>query len=502
MRRVILFLLLLCVLVPLQAQEPPTPAGALLVWLSEGAEPERKDPALGSQLAAVFPNGVLTTLLEFDKTVIGVTRCSGQSVSPDGRRFAFFAHQPSAGIDGGTLYQMTDFGAPVVVATIHRAACGLNGFSYSPDSTRLAYINYQDVRDDSEFINGTLTIRDTEELLELAKIERASALAWNDTELLALQFFTNADGQADEAVLSSWDGTATRELTSVLAAQNCRFTGGQLSPAGAEKIVMVMGERCRGGDGRTRWQVYVVDRASGSATLAQSAPQDGGAFVSTQTYNILAVNDGATALFTAADGVSRDTAAVYQLDMATLAAPTPLVDRAGIFRRYTPLRYTLGEIAPAVLSPNRQFWAIVSALPDKSELVVLDFAALDAPIRIPMQRSSDSVRAMGFTADGSALIYVAGGSAGADNALFRLDLTTGVEQRLTRGQFANAMAVRADGAAALLQYRRTEEAQSRAYIDLVLVNPDGAQQDLLGGVVLDEQGFFKNVRFAVPLTWR
>lgn len=502
MRRAILFLLLLCVFVPLHAQEPPSPAGALLVWLSEGAEPERKDPAKGSQLAAVFPNGVLTTLLEFDNTMIGLTRCSGQPVSPDGRRFAFFAHQPSAGVDSGVLYQMTDFGAPVVVANIHRAGCGLNGFAYSPDSSRMAYINYQNVRDDSEFITGTLTIRDTEELQEVTKIERAAALAWNGIELLALQFFTNADGLADEAVISLWNGTATRELTSVLAAQNCRFTGGQLSPAGDDTVVMVMGERCRGGDGRTRWQFYVIDRVSGTATLAHSAPQEGGAFVSTQTYNILTINDGATTLFTAADGVSRDTAAVYQVDMSTLAAPTPLINRAGIFRRYTPLRYAPGDIAPAVISPDRRFWAIVSALPDKSELVVLDFAAIDSPIRIPLQRSSDSVRAMAFTPDSSALLYVAGDRGGADNALFRLDLATGVEQRMIRGQFGTIMAVRTDGAVALIQYRRTEEAQSRAYVDLVLVNPDGSMQDLLGGVVLDEAGFFKNVRFAVPLTWR
>ncbi len=502
MRRVTLFLLLLIGLVPLQAQEPPTPAGALLVWLSEGPEPERKDPAVGSQLAAVFPNGVLTTLLEFDPTVIGLSRCSSQPVSADGRRFAFFASAPSVGVDSGTLYQMTDFGAPVTVATIHRTGCALNGFAYSPDSTQLAYINYQNFSDESEFITGTLTVRGVEDLLELGKLERASALAWNGAELLALQLFTNADGQADEAVVSLWDGTSSRELTSVLSAQSCRFTGGQISAAGADKIVVVMGERCRGGDGRTRWQFYVVDRATGSASLALSAPQDGGAFVSTQTYNITTLGDGTTVLFTAADGVSRDTASVFKVDMTTLATQTAVIDRAGVFRRYVPLRYTLGEIAPAVISPDRQFWAVVTALPDKSELVVVDFAALDAPIRIPLQRSTDSVRTMAFTPDSTSLIYVAGDKGGADNAVFRLDLTTGVEQRLARGQYATAMAVRSDGAAALLQYRRTEEVQSKPYVDLVLVNPDGSQQDLLGGVVLDEGGFFKNVRFAVPLAWR
>lgn len=502
MRRVTLFLLLLLILVPLHAQEPPSPAGALLVWLAEGPEPERKDATLGSQLAAVFPNGVLTTLLEFDNTVIGVNRCSVLPVSPDGRRFAFFAHQPSAGIDGGTLYQMTDFGAPVTVGTIHRAACALNGFAYSPNSTEMAYINYQDVRDDSEFINGTLTVRNVDDMQELVKIERSSALTWNGSELIVLQFFTNADGQADEAVISLWDGTSTRELTSVLAAQNCRFAGGQVTTAGPDKIVMVMGERCRGGDGRTRWQFYVVDRATGSAALALSSPQEGGAFVSTQTYNVIGVNDGSTVLFSAADGVSRDTASVYNVDMTTLAPPTSPISRAGVFRRYTPLRYSLGEIAPAIVSPNRQFWAIVTALPDKSELVVIDFADLSAPIRIPLQRTSDSVRAMAFTPDSSGLIYVAGDKGGADNAVFRLDLASGVEQRLTRGQFGTAMAVRTDGAAALLQYHRTEEVQSKSYVDLVLVNPDGSQQDLLGGVVLDEAGFLKTVRFAVPLTWR
>jgi len=502
MRRVTLFLLLLLMLVPLHAQEPPSPAGALLVWLAEGSEPERKEPGVGSQLAAVFPNGVLTTLLEFDNTVIGLNRCSSQPISADGRRFAFFAHQPRAGIDGGTLYQMTDFGAPVLVTTLHRAACALNGFAYSPDSAQVAYIDYQDVRDDSEFINGTLTVRGVDDLQERVKIERASALAWNGAELVALQFFTNAEGQADEAVISIWDGAATRELTSVLAAQSCRFTGGQVTAAGADKIVMVIGERCRGGDGRTRWQFYVIDRANGSAALALSAPQEGGSFVSTQTYNVIALNDGATVLFSAADGVSRDSGSVFEVDMTTLATPTRAVDRAGIFRRFTPLRYSLGDIAPAVVSPNRQFWAIVTALPDKSELVVLDFAALDAPIRIPLQRSTDSVRVMGFTSDGTSLIYVAGDKNGADNAVFRLDLTTGVEQRLARGQYAATIAVRSDGAAALLQYRQTQEVQSKDYVDLVLVNPDGSQQDLLGGVVLDEAGFFKTARFAVPLAWR
>ncbi len=502
MRRVFLFALLFVIVLPLRAQDPPSPTGALLVWLSEGAEPERKDASAPSQLAAVFPNGVLTTLIEFDRSVIGVTRCTGQPISQDGRRFAFFAHQPNAGIDGGMLYQMTDFGAPVAVASINRVACALSGFGYSPDSNMMAYINYQEVTEQSEFITGTLTVREVDELTERGKIERVTSFAWYGSELLALQLFTNADGQADEAVVTLWNNGTARELTSVLAAQNCRFTGGQVNGAGTDRLVMVLGERCRGGDGRTRWQFYIVDRASGSATLALTNPQDGGSFTNTQTYNIVALEDGATALFTAADGVARETAAVYTVDLNNPTAATPLISRAGVFRRFVPLRYSLGDIAPAVFSRNRQFWAIVTALPDKSELMVLDLADLSAPIRIPLQRSSDRVRAMGFTPDSSALIYIAGGSGGADNAVFRLDLFSGVEQRLTRGQYANALAVRNDGAVALLQYRRTEERQARPYVDLVLVNPDGSQQDLLGGIVLDEAGFVKTVRFAVPLAWR
>ncbi|MCU0476650.1 MAG: hypothetical protein MUC99_11175, partial [Anaerolineae bacterium] len=461
MRRLLVLLILWVAVLPVGAQEPPTPTGALLVWLSTGPEPERKDPAAGSQLAAVFPNGVLTTLLEFDRSVIGVTRCGGQPISQDGRRFAFFANQPNVGVDSGTLYQMTDFGAPVAVATIHRIACALNGFAYSPDSTQVAYINYENVSDDSRFISGTLTVRDVEELQELVKIERAAAFVWDEGSLAALQFFANGAGEADEAVVTVWDGTASRELASVVAAQNCSFTGGQITGAGAEKIAMVLGERCRTGDGRTRWQIHLVDRATGSATLALSAPQDGGAFINVQTYNITTNSDDTSILFSAADGVSRESAAVYSVDLSTLSEATPVIDRAGIFRRYVPLRYTLGEIAPAVLSRDRQFWAVVKALPDKSELIVIDLANLSAPITIPLQRSSDSVRAMGFTPDSTALVYVAGDKNGADNAVFRLDLVAGVEQRLTRGQFASVMAVRADGAAALLQYRRTDEAQSR-----------------------------------------
>lgn len=502
-RIVIAVLLLIFSVIPGAAQSTTTPpsTGALLVWIGEGNAPENRTPNSSSQLAALLPNGTLTTLIEFDQRTVGVQRCSGQPFSADGRRFAFFASQPAEGGERGTLYQMTDFGAPATIGVTHTLTCAHDHFGYSPDGTQLAYIDFQQFGDADENVIGTLRVLNTDTLEERGRFERATSFAFHESELLFLQFFPNADNAVDEVAISAWDGTASREVSAITARANCRFSGGEISPAGEGFIAVLLGERCRGG-ARSRWQIYLVDREARSSTMVASAEQPGGYFPATQTYNMYTTPGGEQAVFSFADGLTRNTASIYGLNFDTPDTTQMLIDRAAIMRRYVPLRFSLPDIAPAARSRDGNFWAVSVNPPGSSELVVIDFNALDAAIRIPIARTGDAVRAMAFTPDSSTLVYIAGGLEGADTSLYHLDLTLGVENRIARGQFAPAIAVRADAAAALVQYRMTSEARPRPYTDLVLVEADGAQRDLLGGIVLDEQGFFVGFRYIVPLAWR
>ena len=265
---------------------------------------------------------------------------------------------------------------------------------------------------------------------------------------------------------------------------------------------MLVGEKCRSGDGRTRWQLYLIDRTARSSTLLLSAPQEGGYFPASQTYNLYTSLDNTQALFSFADGITRDSASIYRLDFQAPESALPVIERAASMRRYVPLRLSLPAAAPAARSWDGRYWAVGVNPPGSAELAVMDLGAIDSPIRIPVSRAGDAVRAMAFSPDSSALVYIAGGTGGGDTSLYHLDLALGVESRIARGQYAPAIAVRGDKAAALIQYRSTNEATPRPYTDLVLVGPDGAQRDLLGGVVLDEQGFLKGFQFVVPLAWR
>jgi len=504
-RRLILIFLLIaataCASVAQQQTTSPT-SGALLVWIGEGTAPENRVANSLSRVAALLPNGTLTTLIEFDAQTIGVQRCSSQPFSSDGRRFAFFASQPAVGADRGTLYQMTDLGAPATIGVTHTLTCALDNFGYSPDGTRLAYIDFQSFDDAAENVTGTLRVVNTESLVEQGRFERAVAFTLSDSELIYLQFFPNADGLVDEIAISSWDGAVSREVSAITARASCRFTGGNVSPMGEGFIGVLVGERCRGGDGRTRWQLYLVDRAARSSTLLQSAPQEGGYFPASQTYNLYTSLDNSQALFSFADGITRDTASISRIELQAPEDIMPVIERAASMRRYVPLRLSLPDVAPAARSWDDRYWAVGVNPPGSAELAVMDLGAIDAPIRIPVSRAGDAVRAMAFSPDSSTLVYVAGGTGGADTSLYHLDLELGVESRIARGQYAPAIAVRGDKAAALIQYRTTSEAVPRPYTDLVLVEADGAQRDLLGGVVLDEQGFLKGFQFAVPLAWR
>ena len=497
-------LLLIFSVLPGAAQSnttPPPSTGALLVWIGEGNAPENREPNSSSQLAALLPNGTLTTLIEFDARTVGVQRCSSQPFSADGRRFAFFASQPAEGGERGMLYQMTDFGAPATIGATHTLTCAHDHFGYSPDGAQLAYIDFLQFGDADENVMGTLRVLNADTLDEQGRFERTTSFTFSDSELLFLQFFPNADNAVDEVAISAWDGTVSREVSAITARANCRYSGGDISPAGEGFIAVLLGERCRG-NARARWQIYLVDRETQSSTLIASAEQPGGYFPATQTYNMYTPPSGEQTVFSFADGLTRDTASIYALDFQAPETPEVIVDRAAIMRRYVPLRFNLPDIAPAARSRDGNFWAVSVNPPGSSELAVIDFNALDATIQIPITRAGDAVRAMAFTPDSSTLVYVAGGLEGADTSLYHLDLTLGVENRVARGQFAPAIAVRADKAAALVQYRMTSEARPRPYTDLVLVEADGAQRDLLGGIVLDEQGFFVGFRYIVPLAWR
>ncbi len=254
-------------------QESDTPTASaqegdrLLAWVGNGASPGEHSANNPGQLVYMFPSGDIQPVMDVPPQSSRVIPCGGQATSPDGEHFAFFI-----GLDRGTLYLMS--GADTINTLdedFHTLGCtGPDAFQYSPDGSRFAVLDYTETPADETFpATGRLRLGDTASASVTESFENVTAFALGDERLAFIGLFENAEGEATEAGAFLVEDGTEREVSTFFAGEECRFTSGEVGIAEGDRLVSLMGQRCRReGQIVTEWQLYMVDPESRSAMLA------------------------------------------------------------------------------------------------------------------------------------------------------------------------------------------------------------------------------------------
>lgn len=468
----------------------------LLVWTGAGAGPGQHSAANPGQIVFMDGTGVMTPVMDVPPQTSRVMACGDEASSPDGSKFAFFM-----GMDAGTLYMMEGADTPQPVADVQALTCLGNGtFQWSPSSDRYGYIAYEPSAVSDEFADGFLKIHDAGNQNVLLSTENVTAFDISADGVAYVSFFTNDKNEADEAAVVWWDGSAERELATLRPnAEDCKFSSAEVGIAPDGSLFLVMGHRCKSGDTRTSWQLYTVDPTSRTATLAASDYQPGLFASFARTNNVYFSADGLWAFFTVPDGVTANTVGIKAVRLADMSI-TDVVERSALMPTYSGR----SNAFPAV-SPDGRWLAFVENTPNNDNSLYL-ISLVDpgiAPIMVEAGSRGDTISALAFTADGSRLIFVAGGDSTANNSLVALDLNTGNDFRISRGRYGNGLALAPNGSEALVtDWQVVEDPKEPPYLNLVAINVDSSQVTALftGGEVVD--GKVTNQRFATPLAWR
>jgi Tol biopolymer transport system component len=460
----------------------------LLVALTTGSAPGQI--ALMDRAATAIP------VMDIPADASRVTPCGDEATSPNGRFFAFYM-----GGDAGNLYLMDATKAPVRVDDVEYLVCLGNGtFQFTPDSNRFAYIDFFPGVTREEYPDGVLKIFETGSGSQIVTFDNVTTFDINNGNAVFVSFFVNNRNEADEAAVSLWDGSATREIATLLpTAERCWFTSAAISFAPNGSAVLVMGQRCAAGNVDTQWQLFTLDPSAGSATLAASDFQPGAFVPFARNNNVFFSPDGSYAYFTVPDGVTAYTVAVAAVQLADITITVP-VARQAVFPNFSGATNAFPRF-----SPDHRWLATAVTSPDNdNQVLALDLAnPATAPITIGAGSRDDLISGLAFTPDSGQVIYTAGGAGGADNALLALNLASGSERRIMRGHFDRDVLVSPDSnTAALLDWQRVEDPREPMYTNLVLINlVDSTVTTLFTGAdVVD--GRVTNVRTAAPLTWR
>jgi hypothetical protein len=484
----------------LRAAVIPAPAqlsadDQLLVWLGVGTAPGRHSATEPGRIAYLDGMGVSTPLLEVPRQTSRVQSCGDASVSPNGQYAAFFM-----GLDVGTLYLVKDVQKPTAVTEVHPLTClGGGTFSFSPNSGRMAFINFEAGAEKSEFPDGLLQVYNTADMSELFRYENVIAFDMRDEGVAFVSFFTNDRNEADEAAVMWWSGSGTVEVATLNpASKDCRFTSAAIKALPDGKLLMVLGHRCTKGDTRTAWQLYAVDPSARSATLAATDYQPGTFASFARTNRIFSSPDGKLAFFTVPDGVTANTVGLKLVKVDDLAI-SDWFERQVVMPTYSGSVNAIPRVSP----DGRWLAAVVTSPNNENALYIWSLAdASVAPITLRAGSAGDAISSLAFSADSSRLVLVAGGSDGADNSLVAVDLATGTDFRVARGRFGSGLTLSPDGGyAALLSWQKVDDPKEPLYANLVAIAIQNSVVTTLytGAEVVD--GKVSNQTFAFPLFW-
>lgn len=472
--------------------EPPEPPPVLLAWVDSGTAPNNPTPQQPGQLVLMDRNSSVTPLLDVPAASGRVVPCG---LSPDGEVLVLYAGEAD-----GALYLQTGRDAPVKLDDVPALTCiGAGQARFSTDGSRLGYIAYDPGAAQNEFAAGFLRVVDVAAAERLADADKVTAFDMTADGAVYLSLFTNDQNEADEAAITAWNGSAKREVVTLTPTEpGCRFVSGQLATAPDDRFVTVMGQRCKGGDARTQWQVYLIDPAEGSATLAASDFQVGAFVPFARTNNIFFLRDGSRALFTVPDGVTAFTVGLKSANLADLTVSDVIA------RQVVMPNFSGAPNAFPQFSPDGRWLAMIVTTPNnENTLNVIDLSdSTVAPITLPAGSRGDVLSAMAFTADSKHLLAVIGGTDSGDNSLFSVDLTSGSSSRIARGRFGSALTVASNGLIAVPEWQIPDDPKQPAYLNTVVINSATNETAtwFTGAEITD--GKVTNARFAVPLAWR
>lgn len=483
---------------PQAAAAAPLAADAgdqLTVWVGAGPAPGQHSASQPGQIVLMDGMGVFEPIIDVPPQTTRVQPCGDASVSPDGQHFAFFI-----GLEVGKLYLKKGADAPAVVDEVSALAClGSGTFRYSPDSARMAYIDYEPGAEQSEFADGFLKVVSTADLSQQFSYENVVAFDIRNDLAAFVSFFTNNKNEADEAAVMIWNGTGTLEVATLTpTGENCKFTSASVAVLPDNKLLLVMGHRCTRGDTRTAWQLYLVDPSNRSATLAASDFQAGQYASFARTNTIFLSPDGARAYFGVADGITANTAGLKMVTLADLAL-TDLIDRQVVMATYSGAANAFPRV-----SPDGKWLALVVTSPNnENKLQLWNMADPSiAPITISAGSRGDTISSMAFTPNSSRLFLVAGGSSAANNSLIGVELSNGTDFRVSRGRFGPGLTISPSGAEiAILDWQVLEDPKEPPYANLVVIGVDSGQTATLftGAKIVD--GKVTNQQFAFPMRW-
>ncbi len=471
----------------------------LLVWVAEAQRPGRQGAQNPGELLWIDSQGNFEPFMVLPPQTTHVMTCGRtSSLSPDGESLAFYA-----GADIGTLHILRGTDSLFVVDTdFHAMGCTGNGtFEFFPDSSQFAYIDYAPGSLDGAYGEGILRIYNNTTFEQIRQFELATAFDVEGSGLTYIRFFTNDRGEAVEAAVILWDGESDREVATLFSETDCAYNNANVKLLPDGNIIAIMGHRCSTGDTRTNWQYYVISPENRTATQITQSPQVGRFFAFSRTNSILSSPDGSTSYFTVPDGITNHTVALMSVEMGNMIM-TPVLDQNTIMPRYTNNPYA-SENHPSIQSADGAWLGAVQNTADnEATLSLIDMSQPGLPpIELNAGSRGDQIVELEFTPDNSRAIYVAGGDNGDDNSLWGVDLVTGNNFRIRRGQYGWGVISPDGGRIAVMNWMPTENNQP-PYATLVIVDIESTQETLLfnGGEVVN--GDLTGVRFALPITWR
>jgi hypothetical protein len=477
----------------------------LLVWTAPALAPQEQFADQVGDLAYIESDNSLNTIAPILQQSTFVEPCTMRALSPDGRHFAIY--QGTAGGVVASLYLMTDGASPVLVDdSFNLLACrGGNGtFTYSEDSSRLAYIDYERTNQ-VDFADGIFRLVDTTDLTEVYSQRQITAFTLDGDTIFYARFFTDTFNEADELAVVKYDlATGDEQEIATLFVEDdeiCRFLGAKLAfHAGSPYLSLI--SRCDNQDVNVM-SVYELKINGDDPTLlfteetrVQFAPFS-------ETNNLIFANDDSTLLYTLPDGVTNNTVGLYAYNLESGDKATIVPQNIII-----PTFSGTGDEATWRISRDGKWLGVVLNAPNFDARTGLRVISLDDPFApqaaFDNRSQEDLLPFFTFNGENDKVIFIAGGSDGDDNSIYTLPVTGGEEaDRVVRGNFSRwAVSSPRLTSLAVMEYQIQEEAvRGPNWLNTVIVDLDsGAKSTVfVGGEVVDNE--VQNIQFAQPILW-
>ncbi len=473
--------------------------GQMLVWIANGEFPGDQADDSPGRLLFVSGDGASKTTLRLPEGTDRVRACTDQASSPNGTYFAFYV-----GERDGTLY-MTDGGDEVesVAENVSAMAClGMGTFQYSPDSTRLGYIDFAEdaFLDTTPAAVGTLSIRTSADREELLAQENVTGFDLSDDAAVMVGIFAE---QQEVAVLQ-WTENIPQEISTLTASEDCEFAAADVTFANPSTAFVLTGESCSGINPINRWTLHNVNIEDRTTTRITEGETQGAYLGRARTNTVYASEDGQTIYFTFPNGDKTWIANMHAVTDAGAGEETLLVEDVSMPRFQPNTPYNLAANTEPVRSVDRNWLAVTSeAFFGDAAVHIIDLNAAEPyTISSRLPNRNDTVSAMAFTQDSGSLLFVTGGNETDDNALRAIELPNGTDRTITRGRFGTQMVVRADGnAVTLTDWQVITEPEAGSYQNLIVIDLESNEESLVleGAELTDE---IEQQRFFYPLNWR